>query len=359
MSPIQLRTRRALLLAASGLCGCGAGSAPKGCASLKGQTIRWVVPLSPGGSFDVYSRLLETAYERQLGAEILITNEPGAGGVLGAKKLRDAKPDGKTLGILNAPGLLSGLLAGEAGTPNPTRDFTVIGRLGRSRSLLVTGANSSLRTVDDLISRQRIKPLALGITGAASNTLLSSAATSSLLGLHIDYITGYNGSREEMLAAMRGEVDLLSANYETLQTAVEAGDLRVLVQIADTPVSTHPAFAGGALLAGPDGLAARRAEATGRTRAQAMQQAQALIEGTAAGMVVAAPSQLPLEIELCLRTKFNAAVKDPGFLQSALAARRTLDLADAETTLAALASAEKQISYFAPVVRDAIARIRK
>ncbi len=38
------------------------------CPHVSGKTIRWIVPFSPGGGYDIYSRLIEQFYEERLGA---------------------------------------------------------------------------------------------------------------------------------------------------------------------------------------------------------------------------------------------------------------------------------------------------
>lgn len=319
-----------------------------------------MVPGQPGGSADAYSRLLELPYERSLGAEIVIGYEAG-GGVLGASRMRDAAPDGRTMGMLNVPGLFASSLAeegaGEAGVPQPARDYTIIGRLSQSRAVLVTGGGSPWRTLEDLVQR-RGRRILIGATGVASNAMLTSAVAMSLLGLEADWVMGYAGSREELMGVMRGEVDLIAVNYETAKNAIEAGDLLVILQVAESPVSTHPAVAGSALLAGPDGWAARRAEVGGRTRAQAESDARALVAAVGAGIVVAAP-RLPPELAACLRAKFDGAVKDPAFVAGARTARRSLELAGGAEAQAALAAAEAEVTRFAPLVRQAISKARR
>ncbi|MEO1017695.1 MAG: tripartite tricarboxylate transporter substrate binding protein, partial [Pseudomonadota bacterium] len=62
------------------------------CTPLEGETIRWIVPYSPGGGYDTYSRLIEPVLERHLQAEIAMVNMPGAGGMLGAKSISAAEP---------------------------------------------------------------------------------------------------------------------------------------------------------------------------------------------------------------------------------------------------------------------------
>jgi tripartite-type tricarboxylate transporter receptor subunit TctC len=345
-------TRR-LLISTATLAGCARRTAPTGCAALAGQTIRWIVPYGPGGSYDVYSRMLEGPFEKALGAELVIHNETGASSLVGVTKLKDAPPDGLTVGIFNSPGLLAASATGEQGYPDPSRDFAIVGRVSRSRKALVVRAESPLRTVDDLIAAQREKPLLCGVTGVASDNFVNTVVTMSLLGLNARYLFGYSGSREEMLSVLRGEVDFITLNYETLQPAVEAGELRVLLQSAETPLSPHPALKGAGLLAGPSGWAVRRASATGRTESAAAAEAQALVDLIASGIVIAAPKALPAGLLACYRQRFLAATADPAFVAAANKARRTLDVAGGEQAQAVLETAAKSAARFAPLVREA------
>ena len=68
------------------------------CPAVTGKNIRFIVPFSPGGGYDVYARLIEPMYEARLGAEIFIDNVTGAGGVIGAMAVSRTSPDGTTLG---------------------------------------------------------------------------------------------------------------------------------------------------------------------------------------------------------------------------------------------------------------------
>src|SRR5262245_49981844 len=76
------------------------------CAALAGKQVRWIVPNAPGGGYDAEARLIEPFFEQQIGAEIAIENEAGAGGIVGARAIAMAPPDGLTIGSIGAPGLL-------------------------------------------------------------------------------------------------------------------------------------------------------------------------------------------------------------------------------------------------------------
>jgi tripartite-type tricarboxylate transporter receptor subunit TctC len=61
------------------------------------QTLRIIVPFSPGGSPDILARAIAAKLGPALGQTILIDNKPGAGGSLGAAEAARAEADGNTL----------------------------------------------------------------------------------------------------------------------------------------------------------------------------------------------------------------------------------------------------------------------
>lgn len=349
-------TRRGFL-AASALAGCSRRPSDSGCGSLAGKTIRWIVPFSAGGGYEVLSRLLEPHLEKSLDAEILIVNEPGNGGIVGASKLRDALPDGRTLGILSTSGLFAASMAG-GGTPDPARDFSILGRLARTQPVLFTSASSSIRSIEDLATLRRPGGFLVSVTGMGSNNFLTTTSLESILRLRFDYIAGYPGSRDEILAVLRGEVDLSSGNFESNQAGFEEGELRPLLQVSDKPITDHPAFRDVPCLGGSNGWASRRASALGQDVAAAEADAAALISLFSTGIVAAAP-RLPAELSTCLAARFLDAASSPALAAAAKKARRTLEVATGKQTLDDLAAASRNITRFAPVVRAAFERARK
>ena len=187
-TPLEPSRRRFLAwVAAAPLAGCVRRQQTiAGCPSVGGTRIRWIVPYSPGGGYDTYSRLFELPFENAIGAEIIIDNEPGGGSLIGITQLRDAAPDGRTLGIMTAPGLLSLFLSSDLAAPNPATDFDILGRLESRVHAIVTGANSGLRTMDDVYALQRKRRLRSAVTGVASDNIVVDAVTGALLGLQLD-----------------------------------------------------------------------------------------------------------------------------------------------------------------------------
>ncbi len=240
-----------------------APAAPASCAMLSGSTMRLIVPHNPAGGYDAYARLLQPFLEKELHATIVVDNRPGAGGLIGAAAVLDAAPDGRTLGILNAAGLLAARLDQQA--PDPATDFTVVARLLSNRTVLVTAQNSGVRSLDDLLRLSARRSIIIGVRDAGSASFFTVPVVASLVGLNYELVTGYDGNAARALAAIRGEVDLLVQNLDSVQRLIADGELRPLLQLAGTRPGARPGpnealLVNVPVLDGETGVAQRRAK---------------------------------------------------------------------------------------------------
>ena len=329
------------------------------CQVMRNQKLRWIVPYSPGGGFDVYSRLIAPQLATKIGATIAVENVAGAGGTLGSRRIHRAKPDGRTLGLINAPGLLTAALTGTTQAPNPLEDFSILGRVVRSRTVWVVRTESNLKHMDDIFRVADQKPPLCAITEAGSTNFVGVAVTSAILKLPVDYLAGFKGTRQSTLALIRGDVDFVSLTFESALDRIENGDLRVILQISDKPISNHPSLKGVPVLGGPAGLAARRAQPKGQPPENVINQARALENLIGAGRLVVAPPGLPKDIFKCLEEGLHATLTDARFQRQAAKVQRTLDVARAEEARTVLAEAASSASAFAAIVRQTIARMRE
>jgi tripartite-type tricarboxylate transporter receptor subunit TctC len=65
--------------------------------SYPNKTVRLVVPYSPGGSPDVFARVIGQRLTQSLGQSFVVENRPGAGGISACEMVAKAEPDGYTL----------------------------------------------------------------------------------------------------------------------------------------------------------------------------------------------------------------------------------------------------------------------
>ena len=328
------------------------GAAGDACAVLAGQTVRWIVPFSVGGGLDVYSRLLTPFLEEALGAaSIVVENRTGVGGRLGSRVLRNAEPDGRTLGIVNAYSLLVMSLAEGLTGLHPFDDFTVLGRIAVADPVWVTSTGSRFTTIDDVLARRGGDAILFGMNEISGTGFVAASVGADLLGIDVTYVFGYPGTRESSLGLIRGEFDLGAFTFESIRDRVEAGDLVPLLRISEGGTGPHPSLADVPVLDGTDGLAVRLAAERGEDPERSLARAAALSRLFEAGRLVVAPPGLSPELAECLSDRFAGVMSDPEFRAAAQRARRTVVFAEPSEVAAELEATEEERLSLADVLR--------
>jgi tripartite-type tricarboxylate transporter receptor subunit TctC len=281
-------TRRELVIAA-------ATAAPalalprlaQGAAAYPSKNIQFVIPYAPGGGFDVYPRVVAPVMEKYLPNRVNIVpiNIAAGAGSRGVAQLYRAKPDGYTIGILNIPGMFILQQQQGAGAYDLSK-FSWIGAMGEGeRYVISVGAKSPLKTFADLKALSAKRPIKLSVTGPEGTAYAATMIGSQLLGLKTQLITGYKGSADYVVAAIRGDSDAVIAAIPTASRFVRGGSIRVLASF-----ETHTSFPGV-----PDATAFGQPE----------------LDNISVERVVAAPPGLPPDIKNTLSAALAKALADP------------------------------------------------
>ena len=252
------------------------------------KPIRFIIPYAPGGGFDVYVRMIAPVMEQFLPRKVSIIplNVSGGGGARGVIQLYRARPDGYTLGIFNIPGVF--ILQQQQGSESAydLAKFTWIGAMGEGEHyVLAVGANSPLKTYDDLHRLSAQRPIKFSATGPEGTAYAATVIGTKLLGLRSQLITGYKSSADYVVAAIRGDSDAVIANYPTAMRFARGGQIRVLASFRKEAMP--PGTPDATTLGQPD------------------------LDQIRVERVVGAPPGLPMDIRAILSNALAKAVIDP------------------------------------------------
>ncbi len=113
------------------------------------KPIKVIVPFGPGGASDTLARIVQEAVRRdELSPQpFAIINVPGAGGTIGSRRAKNARPDGYT--ILNLhDGLLTAKYTGHDYGPEA---FIPVAATGSSHTVLCVGPSGKWASVDQIL----------------------------------------------------------------------------------------------------------------------------------------------------------------------------------------------------------------
>lgn len=196
----------------------------------KGKTVRFVVGLGVGGGFDAYARMIAPYLGRELGATVIVENQPGAGGLLALNQIYAAQPDGLRLMIVNGTPAALGQLLGQE---NLRYDLTKVEHLGVISAypwIWLAGPKSEIKSVADA-QKPGVK-IRWGGTGPSDGPADGGAVTCEALNLECQIILGYKSSGDIALALERGEVDSLYISDSSAANYTKSGQGRPVASMA-------------------------------------------------------------------------------------------------------------------------------
>ncbi len=192
------------------------------------KPIHLVVPFTPGGAVDTVGRTLGERLSAQMGQPVIVDNKAGASANIGADYVAKAAPDGYTL-LVGANGLATNPSLFAKLSFDPQRDLTPVALLGNPVLVLVTAADSPLKSVQQLIATGRADPKALtyasagnGSSGHLAGALLVSVG--KFEALHVPY----KGGGPALIDLIAGRVSYMLLNPLEVLPQVRSGKLRAL-----------------------------------------------------------------------------------------------------------------------------------
>ena len=206
------------------------------------KPIRLVVPFAAGGSSDVLARLLAKEVEVSLGQPIVIESRVGAGGSVAAGFVDKSAPDGYTILLVAAGHAGMGALYDNLSF-DPVKDFAPVMGLTTAPILLAVNADSSFKTIQELVAAAKSKPGKLNCAGGGGGATVTNLAFELLkaeLGISITAVP-YQGSAPAMTALLGNHIDCDSDAASSLVAMVQSGKLRALAVMSNRRIDLLPA----------------------------------------------------------------------------------------------------------------------
>lgn len=229
-------TRRAVLAAGAGA---ALGLAPRlasaAPAAYPAKNIQFIIPYAAGGGFDTYVRFISPVIEHYLPNRVSIVpiNIAAASGVRGISQLYRARPDGYTIGIFDLPGMFI-QQALQGSNAYDLSKFAWVGCMGEGERYVVgVGANSPLKSFADLQALSAKRPVKFSVAGYEGTATAAAIIGTELLGIRRQLITGYKGSNEFIVAAIRGDSDAVISATSTMLRFAKAGQLRIVASFEE------------------------------------------------------------------------------------------------------------------------------
>ena len=216
------------------------------------KPIKLVVAYAPGGIADTIGRLLATAMTKELGKTVYVENHPGAGGTIASAAVAKAAPDGYTILMTSPPMVAVAPLMLPHLPYNTLKDFTPIGTVVTTPSILVVNPSLPVKTLADLVAygkREGKNKLSFATAGPGSTGQILGHILETLMGTTMVSIP-YKSPALAFPDVLVGRVSMVFDFVPSALGYIRAGTLRPIAVMSearspllpDVPTSAEAGF---------------------------------------------------------------------------------------------------------------------
>ncbi len=307
----------------------------------KGKNISWIIPRTPGGGYDTYSRGIGRFMESNMGTEdVTFVFRNVYPSTVGHTTLYSAKPDGLTIGIVDGAGGVFAQLTTKINYD--LTKFSWLGRVVAEPHVFVVDPKTGIKSIDDLKAQKG--PIKIGEGTPSDDDLTYMGIVERILDVDFKFIVGYGGSKKLYQATMRGDVVGTATTQSSALKLIKSGDLVPILQFGQKERSKNlpnvPALSEFADTPEKKNLAA------------------AVDSIISMGRVVAGPPGIPEDRLTVLRDAFWNTLHDPKFLEWAKSARRPVRPMPAQDVDAMVKTAFKSADTLVPIINKLLEEVR-
>jgi len=217
------------------------------------RPIKMIVPLAAASAVDVAARIVTQKMADNIGQQIVILNQPGASGAIGAEQVARAEPDGYTVGGFNdsimtmVPHLQTRLRW------DVLKDFEPVSLVATVEWGLIANNNAGFKNAADLIVAAKAAPGKLDYSsgGPGSPQHLAMAMFASAAGISLTHVP-YKGATQAATDVAAGQIPVGFQGLGTVAALVRGGKLKLigvsteqrLPQFSDVPTVAESGLPG-------------------------------------------------------------------------------------------------------------------
>ncbi len=231
--------RRSLLGAAVAAIA-GAGWTP-GASAQAATSVKLIVGFPPGGSGDLFARIMAERLQQELHMPVLVDNRAGGGGLIAVAAFQRAPADGYTLMMHTGSTAVSAPISRKVPPYNPVEDFAWIAHLSEAPFLIAVNPALPVTDLKSLVAYAKAQggKLSYGHAGLGTTVHLAAELFKERAGIAVTDIP-YAGSGPALTDTIGGNVAFIVETFGTLMPHHKAGKLRIVGALAETRLADMP-----------------------------------------------------------------------------------------------------------------------
>jgi len=204
------------------------------------RPVEITVPFTPGGGVDLTARISARFLEKHTGGKpFLVVNRPGAGGELGWGAVAEARPDGHSLALLNAPNIMA--IPIERRARFTLDSFALIAAMVDDPVTISVQADSPYRSLPDLLAALRARPgrLTYGTAGIGAVGHIAMLTLGRAAGVTAEHVP-FQGASNVATALLGRQIDIATTTFAEARPFAGGPGWRVLAVMSPQRLPALP-----------------------------------------------------------------------------------------------------------------------
>jgi tripartite-type tricarboxylate transporter receptor subunit TctC len=206
------------------------------------ETIRLIVPYAPGGVVDAVARNWAERVRGPIGT-VIVENEGGGGGTIGAATVAHAKPDGYTLLFGDTSSQIIAPYLMLHPSYDPAKDFSPVSMIATSSTAIVVHPSVPAKSLSEFIpyAQSHQKQLSYASAGTGTVTHLAGELFKELIKAPEILHVPYHGAGPGLIDLIAGTVPMMTPNVTSQVLSYHRdGKIRILAVCAPAPLKAAP-----------------------------------------------------------------------------------------------------------------------
>jgi tripartite-type tricarboxylate transporter receptor subunit TctC len=205
-----------------------AAAVPAAAQDYPAKPIQMLMPLQAGSAVDAMLRIVTEKMSQNMGRQIVVENQPGAAGMIGAERVKRAAPDGYTLGVLN-DSILTMIPSLRKVPYDPVKDFVPVSIVAGIHWVMVVNNEVPAKNVGEFVALAKSRPGKLDYSsgGVGSPQHFAAETFKAATGTYLVHIP-YRGATQAALDVIPGQVQMHLGAVSILLPHIKSGRVRAL-----------------------------------------------------------------------------------------------------------------------------------
>ena len=204
------------------------------------KPVKLIVPAPPGGTIDVFARIISDQLAHEIKQPVVVENRPGAGGALAVKYMLAQPADGNTL-LVTVTNILTEVPHVLKGGFDAMKDVRPVSQMARSVMVFIASPQFPAKDAKEAIAYVKAHPGQLSFASYSQGTAsqYAGAILNQKAGLDMQHVP-FPGSTPALAQVMGNQIPLMFDGSVTTKPLVPSGKVKLLAVAYKSRLPDYP-----------------------------------------------------------------------------------------------------------------------